>query len=144
MSVTVDANILLYASDASSPFHDRARALVERLAAGPGIVYLFWPVIVAYLRLATHPAVFAEPLPPAVAVGNLEALMARPHVRAVGEDDGFWPRLRSVIDEAVPTGNLLTDAHIVALMDAHDVGTIWTHDRDFRRFQGVEVRDPFE
>ena len=23
------------------------------------------------------------------------------------------------------------------------VRTIWTHDRDYRRFRGIEVRDPF-
>lgn len=143
MSSTLDANILLYASDASSPFHDRARAIVEQSAAGPGIVYLFWPVVVAYLRLATHPAVFAEPLSLAVAVGNVEALLSRPHVRAVGEGDGFWGRLRTVIDDAAPVGSLMADAHLVALMAAHEVTTIWTHDRDFRRFRDIEMKDPF-
>ncbi len=29
-------------------------------------------------------------------------------------------------------------------MLTHGVKTIWTHDRDFRRFRGIEVRDPFE
>jgi hypothetical protein len=29
-------------------------------------------------------------------------------------------------------------------MAENEVRTIWTHDRDFRRFQGIEVRDPFE
>jgi hypothetical protein len=43
----------------------------------------------------------------------------------------------------VCAGNLVPDAHVVALMLEHDVGAIWTHDRDFRRFDGIEVRDPF-
>jgi predicted nucleic acid-binding protein len=35
------------------------------------------------------------------------------------------------------------DAHLVALRLEHDVQTIWTHDRDYRRFTRIEVRDPF-
>lgn len=47
-------------------------------------------------------------------------------------------------DDALPTGNVVPDAHLVALMLENDVRTIWTSDRDFRRFRGIEVRDPFE
>ena len=143
MSVTLDVNVLLYASDASSPRHEAARRLLETVAAGPELVYLFWPTIMAYLRIATHPAIFHEPLPAEDALANVEALLNRPHVRAPGEDVSFWPRYRSVAADAVPTGNLVPDAHIVALMLESEVRSIWTHDRDFRRFREVEVRDPF-
>jgi uncharacterized protein len=45
---------------------------------------------------------------------------------------------------AVPVrGNLVPDAHIVALMRQHGVSTIWSHDRDFLEFKGISVRDPF-
>src|SRR5919106_4597115 len=50
VSCTVDVNLLLYASDASSRFHEPARDLLDRLSRGPEIVYLFWPVIMGYLR----------------------------------------------------------------------------------------------
>lgn len=143
MSVTLDANVLLYASDTSSPRHRAARDLVESIAAGPELAYLFWPTIMAYLRIATHPAIFDRPLPSRHAVANIEALLSRPHVRAPGEQAAFWPRYRSVSDDAAPTGNLVPDAHLVALMLENEVRTLWTHDRDFRRFKGIEVRDPF-
>ncbi len=144
MSLSLDANILLYASDAASPRHDQARELVERIAAGPEIAYLFWPTIMAYLRIATHPAIFDRPLPAGEAIENIEALLTRPHVRAPGERPEFWRRYRSVAADAVPTGNLVPDAHIVALMLENEVRAIWTHDRDYRRFEGIEVRDPFD
>ena len=56
MSVTVDANILVYASNEADPVNGRALELVERLARGPEIVYLFWPTIMGYLRIVTHPS----------------------------------------------------------------------------------------
>lgn len=144
MSYAVDANVLLCASDEASPRHRVALAFLERVAQGPEIVYLFWPTIMAYLRIATHPAVFGRPLSVAEAVGNVETLIGRAHVQSPGEHERFWQRYREVVDDAAPTGNLVPDAHIVALMLEHGVRTIWTHDRDFRRFTGIEVRDPFQ
>ena len=143
MSYTIDTNLLLYASDESSPIHDRARAFVQRLADGPEIAYLFWPTLMAYLRIATHPAVFARPLTAVEAIGNVEQLLARPHVRTTGEQERFWEQFREVADDAVPSGNLIPDAHLVALMLESDVRTIWTRDRDYRRFPRIEGRDPF-
>ena len=143
MSHTVDANVLLYASDESSPVHARARAFVERLADGPEIAYLFWPTVMAYLRIATHPAVFARPLTADEAIGNVEQLLGRPHVRTTGEQERYWERFREVAEDAMPTGNLVPGAHLVALMLENDVRTIWTRDRDYRRFGRIEVRDPF-
>ena len=143
MSSTLDVNVLLYASDESSPFHDRARELVERLVRGPELVYVFWPVLMGYLRMATHPAIFPTPLPVGDATANVEALLAVPHVRSAGERDTFWPAYTLATAGMVVRGNLVTDAHLVALMRENEVASIWTHDRDFRKFEGIRVRDPF-
>ena len=143
MTFAVDANLLLYASDENSQLHDRAITLLDEIAMGPEIAYLFWPVAMAYLRIATHPAIFARPLSHADARANLESLLSLPHVQAVGEGDAFWARFREVADDLRPTGNLVPDAHVVALMLSHGVRTIWTRDRDYRSFAGIRVRDPF-
>ena len=139
----MDVNVLLYASDVSSPVHEPARRFVERLAAGPEIAYLFWPIVMAFLRMTTHPAIFDRPLTLTEAIGNMDQLLVRPHVRTTGEADAFWRRFRGVADDALPSGNLVPDAHLVALMLENDVRTIWTRDRDYRRFPRIEVRDPF-
>jgi toxin-antitoxin system PIN domain toxin len=142
MSATVDANVLVYASDSQAESHDRAEALVRRLAAGPEILYLFWPVLLGYLRIVTHPGILSNPLSPVAALGNVEALLDRPHVRAPGELEGFWPIFRSTAGER-PRGNDVPDAHVAALIRQHGVRVIYTRDRDFRRFEGIDVRDPF-
>src|SRR5699024_8558307 len=101
------------------------------------------PVAMAYLRIATHPAVFARPMSHAAARANLDLLLQLPSVHAVGEDELFWSRFIEVADDVVPAGNLVPDAHLVALMVANGVRTIWTHDRDYRKFRGIRVHDPF-
>ena len=143
MSFTLDANLLLYASDEASEQHERARAFLDDAARGDELVYLFWPIVMAYLRIATHAAVFATPLPPLAAMANVDALLSLPHVRTAGEQDRFWHSYAEVAVEADARGNLVPDAHVVALMMENGVRTIWTHDRDFRRFRGIEVRDPY-
>ena len=141
MSRTIDANVLLCASDASSPHHAAARATLGELAQGPELLTLFWPTVMAYLRVATHPSIFASPLSMDEAIANVEQLLARPHVRVAGEGPAYWTRFREVVDDARPAGNLVPDAHLAALMLEHGVGVIVTRDRDFRRFRHVRVQD---
>lgn len=144
MSFTLDANVLLYASDTTSAYHPRARAFLDRVASGNDLVYLFWPTVMAYLRIATHRAIFEKPLPPAEAVVNIERLIALAHMQTVGEHDRFWASYQRVAEEADARGNLVPDAHLVALMVENGVRTIWTHDRDYRKFPDIEPRDPFD
>ena len=142
MSFSVDTNVLLYASDDASPFYERASVALASIVQGPEIVYLFWPTLVAYLRIATHPAIFSSPLSHTDAAANVESLLALPHVRAPGEGERFWARYRDATTDAPVSGNLVSDAHLAALMLENGVRTIWTHDRDFRRFDRIEVHDP--
>lgn len=143
MSVTVDTNVLLYASNSDALEHERAGALLGHLAAGPSLVVLLWPTLMGYLRLATHPSIFSSPLAPAEALANVESLLQRPHVRAAGEIEGFWTSYRRVTDTVTSRGNLVPDAHLVALMHQHGVSRIWSRDRDLRKFDGITVSDPF-
>ena len=142
MSSTVDANILVYASNMADPLHESAIALIGRLAAGPELVYLFWPTVMGYLRIVSHPAILPHPLAPADAMRNVEALLDRPNFREPGDHEGFWPIFRSVAGER-SRGNDVPDAHLAALMRQHGVRLIYTRDRGFRRFDGIEARDPF-
>jgi toxin-antitoxin system PIN domain toxin len=143
VSHTVDTNILVYATHTGSPFHDQARALVEHLVAGPSLAYLLWPAVIGYLRIVTHPNILGSPLSSEEATSNVEALIAPSHMRVAGEGDDFWASFRTVASDVKPRGNLVPDAHLVALMREHGVSTIWSHDRDFRKFRGITVKDPF-
>lgn len=142
MSSAVDVNVLLYASDESSGFHASARDLIDRLAKSTDLLYLFWPVVIGYLRMATHPAIFPHPLSVEKATSNVEELLALPHARTVGEGEDFWRVYRAATSGMAVRGNLVSDAHLVSLMRENGVATLWSHDRDFRRFSGIDVRDP--
>jgi len=142
LSVTVETNVLVYATDTGTDVGGVANELIERLARGPDLLYVFWPALMGFIRVATHPAISERPLTPEEAVGSVVGLLARPHVRAPGEGPGFLQVYKSTAP-AMTRGRQVPDAHIAALMRQHGVGTIYTRDRDFRRFDGISVEDPF-
>ena len=143
MSFALDVNILLYASDSSSAVHAGALDLLRSVALGDEVCYLPWPTVMGYLRIATHPRIFSTPLSPTEAQGNIDRLLERPHVRCVGEADGFWEVYRNLTRDVPARGNLVPDAHIAAILKQHDIRTLYTRDRDFARFAFLRVIDPF-
>jgi len=143
VSFSCDVNVLLYASDASSPLHALARGHLERWARGDDLWYLMWPTVMGYLRIATHPSIFAAPLTPAEALANVESLAGLPHVRVLSEGEGFLETYRAVSGAIPVRGNLVPDAHLACLLKQHGVRTLFTRDRDFRKFDFLDVRDPF-
>jgi toxin-antitoxin system PIN domain toxin len=142
LTVTLDANILVYASNEAEPVHAQARTLVERLANGPELVYVFWPTLMGYLRIVTHPAILPHPRSSAEAAANVAVLLSQPHVRTPGESDGFWDLFLTTAGPHA-RGNDIPDAHLATLMLQHGVRIIYTRDHGFRRFPNIEARDPF-
>lgn len=142
MSYSVDTNLLLYASDESSPHQKRAKAFLERCMQGPEAWYLAWPTLMAYLRISTHPAIFTAPLSPDEAALNVDSLLALPHVRVLSEGTGFWDRYRAVGAKMPLRGNLVPDAHLAALLLDHGIKRLYSRDRDFRKFPDLDVTDP--
>jgi toxin-antitoxin system PIN domain toxin len=142
MSFGIDVNLLLYASNRSSPLHERAVAFLGQCASGREVFCLGWITVMSYLRMATHPAIFERPLTHVEAARNVQALMAAPAYRVLSEEEGFW-RIYSEVTADVPTrGNLVPDAHLAALLSQHGVVRLYTHDRDFRKFSFLDVHDP--
>jgi uncharacterized protein len=142
MSFGIDVNILLYASDDSSPLHDKATAFLEQCVAGREVFCLAWLTLMSYLRMSTHASIFERPLTPAQALGNVQALLALPHCRAIGEQEEFLHAFQEVTQDVPTRGNLVPDAHLAAVLSQHGVVTLYTHDKDFRKFSFLDVRDP--
>ena len=142
MSFALDVNILLYASDTRSPHFERGKAFIESCIARKEVFYLGWPTAMAYLRIATHPAVFDHLLSPDEAMANIETLLNLPHARFLSEEEGFWDVYRATAAEVPSRGNLVPEAHLAALLRYHGVKTLYTYDRDFLKFPFLDVRDP--
>ncbi len=144
MSATLDVNILVYAADETSARHPRARALLEHVASSPAITYLFWPVLLGYMRIITHPAIVDAPLSPAAALADIDDLISRPQIVVAGEGNRFWAGFTSAALSVQARGTLVPDTHLVGLMREHGATQIWSNDRDFRKFDGISALNPFD
>ena len=98
----------------------------------------------AYLRIATHSRIFQTPLTPGEALANIQNLIALARVRTLREEEGFLEVYSEVASQFPVRGNLVPDAHLAALLHQHGVRTLYTNDADFRKFDFLEIRDPFE
>lgn len=143
MTIALDVNPLIYASNSASPLRTAAIEALADLHSRAEPVFLFWPVAVSYVRQITSGRIFPQPLSLQEALGNIHGLWQLPNVRIGVESSLFLQLLSEACTEVRATGNLVPDAHIVALMRQHGVSRILTHDRDFRKFDGIRVVDPF-
>ena len=142
MSYSVDVNLLLYASDRASPHHRAAFRFLEERRSHPDLFCIAWPTLMSYLRIATHQSIFAEPLSPSEALGNVAALLGLRQVRALSEQEGFLDVYREIAGSFPVRGNLVPDAHLAAILRQHGIRMLYTRDIDFRRFSFLETRDP--
>ena len=142
MTFTIDASILIYEANVDAPEHEAARSALAGAWNGSEQVVVFAPAVLAYLRTVTHRTLLSRPVSVAQALGSIDQVLALDHVRFASDASDGWSILRGLALRHDAHGKLIHDAHLVALMRQHGVSTIWTHDVDFRRFDGVRVYDP--
>ena len=78
-----------------------------------------------------------------VALRDLNSILASPSLSVLAETGSHPAMLERVVRQSAATGNLIHDAHIVALCLEHGVTELLTADRDFTRFSGLKIKDPF-
>ena len=137
----VDANILLYATDRSSRFHDGASDWLERAMNGPGWVGLPWQSLVAFVRIATHPRAATQPLTAAGAWRQVENWLAADVAWVPNPTERHAEVLGRLITANDIRGNLVADAHLAALAIEHGLG-VCSADSDFARFPDVRWFNP--
>jgi predicted nucleic acid-binding protein len=74
---------------------------------------------------------------------DLKQVLASPSLFLLAETGRHTSVLDQVLRQASATGNLIHDAHIVALCLEHGVSELITGDRDFSRFEGLRTVNPF-
>src|SRR5580704_3919294 len=95
--IVVDANVLLYAHNAESPFHDRARRWVEGALSGTESIGFSWSVIGAFIRIATNHRAFERPLTITQAVEIVESWFASAVAVVLQPGPEHWTVFRNLL-----------------------------------------------
>lgn len=137
----LDANLLIYAHDASSPFHARALPWVEEQLNGARRVAIPWPSVVAFLRLTTNPRVSDRPLSPDQAWGHVQRWFESPVAWAPVPGERHGELLGRLVTGLQLGAHLIPDAHLAALAMEHGL-EVCSADADFARFPDLRWRNP--
>jgi toxin-antitoxin system PIN domain toxin len=141
--IAVDTNFLVYARRKEAIHHAEAKRLLAKLSEGLRPWAIPWPCVYEFLRVVTHPRVFKPPTQLPKALEEIDGLFDAPALVMLGEGPGHRAHLRNMVTAGRATGNVAHDAHIAALLREHAVREFWTTDKDFHRFPGIAVRNPF-
>jgi uncharacterized protein len=136
-----DANLLLYAVDESSHHHALAKSWLEERLSGVETFAFAWAVLLAFVRLATNPRVFDEPLPLPEALDLVDSWLAQPCATVVHPTDRHNSLLRELLAPLGTAGNLTSDAHLAALTIEHGA-ELCSADADFSRFPRLQWVNP--
>lgn len=143
--LAVDTNVLLYAANADSAFHEPCLRRLEGWRRDPSPTFLTWNVCYEFLKNATHSRVFPVPWEAGPAMRFLQALLASPGFTLLTAT----PRHEAVLEQTLAElpglrGGVLHDLHTAVLMREHGISQICTRDRDFHRFPFLTVVDPLD
>ena len=137
----VDANVLLYAVNEVSPRHRGARAWLDTSLTGNETVAFAWIGLLAFLRLATHEAVFPRPLASNEAIDVLRSWLARPTAVIVEPTGRHLDVVAELLSGVGTAGNLVNDVHLAALALEHGCELV-SYDSDCARFPGLRWHMP--
>ncbi len=137
----IDANVLLYAVDGASPFHDRSRRWLEERINGTTRIGLPWQSLGAFVRIVTHPRALDRPLRAAEAWDHVRVWLTQPGVWIPGETERHAEVLEDLVLRHDVRGNLVSDARLAALAIEHGV-PVASADTDFARFPEITWVNP--
>ncbi len=137
----IDANLLIYAADTRSRFHQPAREWLLEQLNGSRRVGLPWQSLASFLRVITHTRIAAHPLPPADAWQTISAWLNSEIAWVPEPGAGYASILGDLLVRYEVTGNLVPDAQLAALALEHGL-TVYSADTDFARFTEVSWTNP--
>jgi toxin-antitoxin system PIN domain toxin len=136
-----DVNVLVYAHREDAPNHAAFRDWLESVVNGDQAFGMADLVLSGFLRVVTHPRVFARPSGLGQALAFVAEVRHQPHCVRIQPGPRHWDIFVQLCSRANVKGNLVPDAYLAAL--AIESGSEWiTTDRDFSRFPELSWRHP--
>ncbi len=138
-----DAIVLVHAYREDAPRHADFRTWLEGVVSADAAFGLSGLVLSGFLRVVTHPGVFATPSPLSDALAFVEALASPANRVEVAPGPRHWQIYTRLCEKTEARGNRASAAYLAAL--AIESGCEWiTSDRGYARFPGLRWRHPLD
>lgn len=139
--ILVDVNILLYARNIDADQHAASHSWLDLQLSGATPVGLPWASLLGFLRIATNPRLFRQPLAMAAAWEQVSTWLSAETAWIPAPTERHAAVLADLLALPGVHGNLVSDAHLAALAIEHGL-TLCSTDGDFARFPGLSWRNP--
>ncbi|MCE0499534.1 MAG: PIN domain-containing protein [Methylacidiphilales bacterium] len=136
-----DANLLLYAYDAGSPFHAKSAAWWSKCLSGSEPVGFCPAVLFAFIRIGTSARAFIHPMTIQEASTHVQDWLEQPVTQLLPIELQDVRQALMLLVDAGTGGNLTTDAQIAAV-SLRLGAIIHTVDTDYARFPQVRWFNP--
>ena len=139
--ILVDANLLIFAANRGAVEHARAKKWHDAQLSGSTRVGLPWPSLLAFVRIASNPAVLRQPLTPGAAWRQVLEWLSSGVAWIPLPGDRHVDLLGALLGDALVTSRLVPAAHLAALAIEHGL-TLCSTDGDFAKFPGLRWENP--
>ena len=137
-----DVNVLIYAFREEALDHKRYREWLHGVVNSDPAYGVSPQVLSSFVRVSTHPGVFARPSRLGEALAFCQVLMEQEHCQLIQPGPRHWPIFTDLCLRSQASGNLVQDAWFAAFAIEHSCEWITT-DHDYSRFPGLRWHPPF-
>lgn len=136
-----DINLLIYAHDSTSSFHEKSIEWWRTCLTGTEPIGLPHVVAFGFVRIVTNPRAFVNPLTATQATALVRSWLEQPPVQVLDPGPSHFRRTLDHLETLGVAGNLVSDAQLAAIAMEFDA-VLHTADSDFVRFPGLRWLNP--
>lgn len=139
----IDTNILVYAIDKESPFHNISRTILKKVAQGSVLGCVSIQNLMEFYSVVTSKQIFKQPLTYLQAWKEILNLI-QSGITVIYPEKAILNIVSELILESKLEGKRIDDLYLVATMLVNEVYTIYTaNDKDFTSFtKDIQVVNP--
>lgn len=138
-----DSNILIYAYDSKSPFHEEAKSFLEEKSEIKGEVCLAPQVILELFGIITQKA--KKPLKISTALQIIKEIKENENLLFISPLSVTYFKALELAEKYEIKGRDIFDLYLVATMIDNGINQLATHNiKDFEKFSEISVFDPVE
>ena len=143
-SILLDANILVYAADETSPFHSACKTFRDRGSSGELSLFVTPQVLFEFYAVITDPRRVPRPLSAQEATEQVQSYLVDPMIGKIYQGAAAAEKVVELLRQHNIDRQEIFDVVIIATMLVNNMKKICTLDaaQQFSRFEGIEVITP--
>ena len=139
----LDTNVVVYAADTSSPFHQNSKNIRDNALLGNLEICICPQVLMEFFAILTDSKRVKNPRAPEEVIAEMEKYLSSKNISMIYPKRDTLPKTIELLGKYNLKRQIVFDAQLVATMLSNNVTRIYTYNQDdFLKFEEVEVLTP--